>query len=232
MAGPAQYENPEPVPPASQLCALPFAAGVAGYLTDALGLANSRVTLHRIMTRDEDAYLQQICSYAGSDFEHSRAGRLFAVTEGIIGKAFSERAIVRTRHFDAENEWWSAYKADRVEVNDTTEAFRQVVSYLAVPFLAPAEDAVVCVLYAEAGGFNVFSQSDKLRVVIGMCEGYCRMLDALIGSPLPRVRNYPLPAGKPVCRTVNAYPRLQETVAEPRPPRFRFLRSFNFAPTT
>ncbi|MBB5693533.1 hypothetical protein [Muricoccus pecuniae] len=244
MAGPAQYEHPEPVPTVSQLCALPFVAAVAGYLTDTVGCGSkaTRVTLHRVMTRDHEAYLQQVCSYAGAEFDHSKAGRLFNSTEGIIGKAFSERVIIRTRHLKDEKEWWLRYKEDRAAVSDTSGEVDQVLSYLAVPLLSSDAKLTVCVLYVEAGGLNVFTTNDQtttairpttaLDTVLGMCGGYCRTLDNLAVRPLTRLRNYPLPAGKPVSGHVTAYPHLQEAISEPKPPRFDTLTSFNFAPTT
>ncbi len=227
----AQYENPEPVPSVSQLCALPFVAAIAGYLTETAGCEHARVTLHRVMNRDKQAFLQQICSYAGSALDHTKAGRIFAVSVGIIGKAFSERMIVRTRFQASEVDWWSSYRADRKEVGDTSAEVSQVLSYLAVPLLNAEGDDCVCVLYAEASGLNVFAAEVDLRAILGMCEGYCRVIDGLANTRLPRIRNYPLPVGTPINGNVTAYPRLQEAMKIPQPPRFRALTSFNFAPT-
>lgn len=229
-AKPLRYEHPEPVPPPSQLVALPFVSSVAGYLDVTVGCSSVRVTIHRVMTRDGHAYLQQICSYAGGDLDHSRAGRLFVVDEGIIGAAFSGRTIMRTRRYGDEAEWWTDYRADRIAVGDKRPAPAEPISYLAVPFLDATGDAVVCVMYAEAGGLNRFVEAGgHLDAVLGMSAGYCRMLDGMSDRPLPRVRNYPLPAGRPVGGPSTLYPNLQEPVRDRKPPRLTRLTSFNFA---
>lgn len=231
MAGPIEFKYPEPVPSLSQLCALPFVASVDGYLAQTCCLSNTRVTLHRVLTRDGIAYLQQICTYAGpKEFDHGKAGRVFPANEGIIGKAFTERTIIRTRDHQNDEEWWENYRADREEVQDPRE-LRQVTSFLAVPLLDAPADAAVCVLYVEAGGLNVFTRGCGLQTVLGMCVGFCQLFDLLQGAPLPRMRNYPLPPGKPYLAQVNAYPRLQEAIKDPAAPRFRQLTSFNVAPS-
>ena len=231
MSKPIQYEHPEPVPSASQLLALPFVSAVAGYLVGEVGCTSVRVTLHRVMTRDDSAYLQQICSYAGQDFDHSRAGRLFIVDEGVIGKAFADRLIVRTGHYDDERTWWCDYLTDREAVGDTSSLPTEPISYLALPFLDANGDATVCVLYVEAGGLDLFVEGRHLGVVLGMSRGFCGLLDDLATRPLARVRNFPLPMGRPVTGVPTLFPRLQETLADPLPPRLSRLTCYNFAPT-
>jgi hypothetical protein len=79
------YQNPEPVPAASQLAVLPFLAAVDGILARATKDETRRLTLHRRMMREEMEYLQQICAYLGSDdYDWSRdkdwrskVGRIF-----------------------------------------------------------------------------------------------------------------------------------------------------------
>lgn len=231
MAGPVEFEYPEPVPSISQLCALPFVASVAGYLTVTQNLSRSRATLHRVMTRDGKAYFQQLCSYAGQEIDHSKSGRLFAVSEGIIGKAYSECAVMRTRHLRDDDEWWTNYRADRRLTGDTRKEAEQVVSFLAVPLLDKAGKSALCVLYVEADGLNVFTTGEALKAVLGMCDGFCRLLDEIDAKPLPRLRNYPLPAGTPYIATPTVFPTLQEAVKTPSPPQFKQLTSFNFAPS-
>lgn len=230
MRKPVQYEYPEPVPSASQLLALPFVAAVAGYLVEKVGCTSVRVTLHRVMTRDHYTYLQQICSYAGHSFDHTKAGRIFIVDEGIIGKAFADGRIVRTGRYGDEKAWWRDYLADRAAVGDTRPLPTEPISFLAVPFV-DATDAIVCVLYVEAGGLNLFVDGGHLGAVLGMSGGYCRLLDDIGVRPLPRVRNFPLPVGRPVTGIPTLFPHLQETVADPLPPRLSRLTSYNFAPT-
>lgn len=228
--GPLQYEHPEPVPPLSQLAALPFVSAVAGYLVSTVGCGSVRVTLHRVMSRDQEIYLQQVCSYAGAELNHAKAGRLFIMDEGVIGAAFRQAAIVRTRHYEDDAGWWADYRADRLGVGDERAEPSEPISYLAVPFL-DADGGVVCVLYAEAGGLNRFVGKDgHLDALLGMSIGYGRMLDHLSEHPLPRVRNYPLPAGRPVGGPPTLYVRLQETVQDRKSPGLVRLTSFNFAP--
>jgi hypothetical protein len=224
------YENPEPVPPVSQLCALPFVATVAGYLNSLPKVGAVRVTLHRVMTRDGAAYLQQICSYAGSTFDHGLAGRLFPVTEGIIGKAFAERGTFRTKCYETEDLWRTDYRLDRADVGENGEEPAQAKSYLAVPFLNAAGDTAVCILYADVVGLGVFAAGDTLQIILGLSNGFCSLLDDLSKAPLPRIRNYPLPEGKPVTGSKTVYRRLQERVQNVESPRFQSLTSFNFAP--
>lgn len=230
MAGPAMYEHPEPVPPVSQLCALPFVAAVAGYLSSLPGVGAVRVTLHRVMTRDGHAYLQQVCSYAGSTFDHGLAGRLFPVTEGIIGRAFAELTTFRTRHYETEKSWRSDYLLDRADVGESGTELPHAKSYLAIPFLNADRHAAVCILYADVVGLSIFATGNTLQAILGLSNGYCRLLDELSTAPLPRIRNYPLPPGRPVSSADTGYPRLQEQVSDPEAPRFRSLTSFNFAP--
>ncbi|RWF58944.1 MAG: hypothetical protein EOS50_01575 [Mesorhizobium sp.] len=230
MKKPLQYENPEPVPPVSQLLALPFVSAVAGYLVNTAGCGNVRVTLHRLLTRDGLSYLQQICSYAGDGFDHAKAGRLFIADEGIIGAAFADKVIVRTRRYDNEADWWRDYREDRKQVNDQRPELEHPVSFLALPFLDAAGTAVACILFAEVGGLNGFAGGSSLDVVLGMSRGYIELLDNLASRPLPRVRNYPLPIGRPVGGFSTVYPRLQESVKDREPPRLAHLTSFNFAP--
>lgn len=234
MADPIDFEHPEPVPSASQLCALPFVSAVSGYLADFLGLSHVRATLHRVMSRDRLAYLQQLCAYAASAdaLDHTNAGRMFASTDGIIGKAFRERAVVRTREFPDEQAWWTAYREDRAGIGETGEGSGHVLSHLAVPMLDKSGGNAICVLFVEAGKLNVFATADHLRAVVGMCHGFCRTLDGLARRPLPRVRNYPLPVGCPFTSKETVYTRLQEVLCEPEPPRFKLLTSLNFAPTS
>ena len=230
MAQSPIYDNPEPVPSVSQLAALPFVAAVAGYLTSAG--RPGKVTLHRVMTRDGQAYLQQICSYAGPTMDHSSAGRLFPVSEGIIGKAFRERLTTRTKHYSTEQEWLADYMSDRQAVSDTGEAHARPVSYLAMPFLNKRSGAPVCILYAQVDGLNVFVAEETMAAITALATGYCRFLDDLSTRPLPRIRNYPLLPGTPVAGADTVFPTLQETIKAPQPPCLTELASYNFAPTT
>src|SRR6478736_6057558 len=99
--------HPEPVPPASQIAALPFIGAVEGYLrgreqvyVSAGEETHLRVVLHRVMNRDGEGYLQQVSSYAGNkQYDPSLAGRINAVTVGAIGRAYKTRKIIRTKPY-------------------------------------------------------------------------------------------------------------------------------------
>ena len=54
------YRNPEPVPLVSQLAVLPFLSGVDGLLRENGEVAGLRITVHRVMSREGQGYLQQV----------------------------------------------------------------------------------------------------------------------------------------------------------------------------
>ncbi|WP_430912165.1 hypothetical protein [Methylobacterium sp. sgz302541] len=232
MPGAINFEFPEPVPPASQLVALPFVGAVAGHLANAIGASRVRVTLHRAMDRDGQAYLQQLCAYATTEarLEHRLAGRIFATTAGIMGKAFHDRRVVRTRELPDDAAWWAAYEADRAELGEMGRDTDQPLSYLAVPMLDATSTRSVLILYAEVGGLNHFSKRERVADVVAMCGGLCRILDGLVETPMPRFRNYTLPRGVPYGESETVYPRLQESIPDPAPPLFERLVSFNLGP--
>ena len=144
MPNPQTFEHSEPVPSVSQLCALPFVAGVTGYLVDTLGLPEVRATLHRNMTRDKTSYLQQLCAYgpAEAHLDHRTAGRIFTVTTGIIGEAYAKRRVVCTRRYASEGDWRADYQTDRERLGEVSTPEDGVRSYLAVPFLNPYKETL------------------------------------------------------------------------------------------
>lgn len=233
MPNPQKFEHPEPVPPVSQLCALSFVSGVTGYLVDTLSLPEVRVTLHRSMTRDGKGYLQQLCAYGPveASLDHRAAGRMFTVTTGIMGKAYADLRVVRTRRYASEKDWRAHHRADCEKLGEVSTPEDRIRSYLAVPFLAPSGGTCVCVLYVEVSALNAFVEGNSLQGVMGMCHGFRRLLDGLDSSPLPKVRNYPLPQGEPFRAQQTVYPRLQEALDNLAPPQFEHLPSLNLAPS-
>jgi hypothetical protein len=222
---------PEPVPGATQLAALPFLAAVDGYLRRRAPEAQSlRITLHRVMSRDGDGYLQQVTAYLGSlEYRSANAGRVFAVTTGIIGRAYRDKRVVRTRRYDTEFNLMSDLTADLEDTGQAKEDLsKTVTTFLAVPFLFGSDDEVVAILFADARAFNLFSDDEVVHAIMAQCDGFCRALDELISSPLPGIRNYRLQQGKDVTESETAFPRLQETIDLRPVPRFQRLRSFNF----
>src|SRR5258708_40360420 len=95
------YRNPEPVPPASQLAVLPFLAAIDGFLREEGDVPGLRTTIHRVMSREGQGYLQQVCAYVNSDGAdwRGKVGRTFAVNHGIMGAAYDNKHIWRTKVF-------------------------------------------------------------------------------------------------------------------------------------
>ena len=97
----SNYGYPEPVPAATQLAVLPFLSAVDGLLRRPLDVPDLRITVHRAMSREGQGYLQQMCGYLRRDgLEVQGAGRIFPVSEGIMGAAYETGRVWRTRSYD------------------------------------------------------------------------------------------------------------------------------------
>lgn len=224
-----EYWNPEPVPAASQFAVLPFLAAVAGLLGEGTEDKKLRVTIHRVMTREKKGYLQQVCGYLGfkeKDWQQ-RAGRLFPVTFGIMGHAFGKRKICRTKPYPNEKQLKQDLESDMAKTGDTREVEDVALSYLAVPFLGPSSQ-VVLVLYADCWKFNFFADDERIHQIRAMSDGWCHLLDWLQEEPFSNLRNFPLESGEPFKGPKTVYPKLQEALKSPAPPRFRRIESFNY----
>jgi hypothetical protein len=212
--------NPEPVPAATQLAALPFLAAIDGYLRGASPSVNVRLTLHRAMTREGNGYLQQICDYLGTDnlVERTGGGRLFPVDVGIVGAACRNAAVMRTKELDSPETLASA-----LEKENPSDPY---ASWLAVPFLN-AKGSPVLVLFASTHRFNYFAEEDRTETIVRMCWGFCRVIEQLSDRPLPSLRNFAFASADPVTGGQGVY-GLQEIVKGAIPPRFERVQSFNF----
>src|SRR2546423_417903 len=224
------YMNPEPVPSASQLAVLPFLAAVDGFLRNGADDLELRITVHRTMSREGNGYLQQVCAYLRKDGADWRGnvGRTFPVDEGIIGAAFGNRHIWRTRKYDTPDDLLVALRRSMPASGDQRPAESVATSYLAVPFLGP-QDQVVLILYADCKEFNFFADDDRVRRVVAMCGGFCRLFDWLQKDPFSNLRNFPLQKGQPITgsdRTV--YLGIQESLDSIEPPKFEEVPSFNY----
>lgn len=218
--------HPEPVPGASQLAALPFTTAVAGYLRN-FGIDDrTRIVLHRTVSREGGEYLQQLSAYAGQIYDPSSAGRMNAVTSGIIGKAYAQQKIIRTRRYADHDKLLQDLRDDMADVGDGRDIEQVARSYLAIPMISPI-GAVAAILYADTFTVNAFASDERLNCIISMCREFCTLLDAITKQPLPGIRNYELSPGRPVEDLATMYPRLQEVLEDP-PPMFLHLRSFNF----
>jgi hypothetical protein len=229
------YQNPEPVPHASQLAVLPFLAGVDGLLARAIRDKRRRLTIHRRMMREQKEYLQQVCAYLGSDDHdwsrdkawHEKVGRIFHLDTGIVGAAFRKRQIYRTRRYKNDRDLMKDLADDMAKIGDSRDPGKVALSYLAIPFLGPKKE-VVLILYGECWKRNVFANDELVEQIQAMCAGFCRLFDGLQKAPFSNLRNFPLQMGQPSKGGRTVYPRLQETVKGVSPPRFRNLISFNY----
>jgi len=224
------YSSPEPVPPASQLVLLPFLAAVDGYLRDRpTDLRDLRLTVHRTINRQGRGYLQQVCPYlAKGDPEWKGAGRMLPVDEGLIGAAFENRRIWRTKYYKSYEGFVPDLIRSMAESGDGRKLEEVGLSYLAIPFLGP-DDQVVLILYADCKELNFFATESLVQNILGMCRGFCRLFDSLQKEPFANIRNFPLERGEPVSgsdRTV--YKIIQECLTDEEPPKFQSLTSFNY----
>lgn len=219
-----EYDNPEPVPYASQLALLPFLAGVRGYLDD--GSAGLRIVMHRAMSREGKGYLQQVCKDIGrTDTDaDAKVGRLWHVNYGIIGMAYAKTAISRTKRFADEKALRDELSENRRRLGE--EGGIEQLSWLAIPFLG-ATGKPVLILFADSFKFNFFADDEKIRAVVNMGIGFCRLIDELEQDPFPRLRNFPLEPGDMVQGPTTVY-SFQEVLTEWSVPRFGRLESFNY----
>lgn len=218
------YIHPEPVPPASQLAVLPFVAAIDGYFREAGDVPGLRLTVHRAMSREGDDFLQQACAYVqeGGGEWRDKVGRTFAVDTGIIGAAYRTGEIWRTKHFDDIETLRAALRAEEKNRDPETVA----AAYLAVPFLGPQRQ-VVLVLYAECNELNFFADDERIKRVVAMGQGFCRLFDWLQKDPFLNLRNFPLQKGKPITGVGGLY-SVQEAVPSIAPPAFAEVPSFNY----
>jgi hypothetical protein len=216
----------EPVPAASQLAILPFLSALEGILRSNKAQPTVRLTVHRVMNRGREVYLQQICDYVGSD--GGGAGRIFAVTTGIIGASFSSGNVFHTRRYSNRVSLVSDLRKDMREGNDPRKVSEVALSYIAVPFIG-ADGAPIMILYGDSKVLNLFS-SALVTTIVDACHGLCRVLDRIGDEGFKGLKNFPLilPGdAKYVRSNRQVYRRLQRS-STIRSPRFEVLTSFNF----
>jgi len=203
----------EPVPYATQMVALPFVAGVEGALNVDRKVSKLRVTLHRVVTREGQGYLQQACDYAGAG--DTGAGRLFKTDEKIIGAAYRTKTVWRTKAFETQEQLEKGIDSG------------VPLAYLAVPFISPT-DRVVAVLFADCYDFNFFADDARIRAVVDTCRGFAAVVDRLAAKPRPELRNFPFsPATSIPSGGVPPF-AVHEEVKAIVPPRFSSIESLNF----
>lgn len=216
----------EPVPEISRLLALSFISGLAGAL-QAGSAAKLRCTLHRVMSRGTNTYLQQLCPYLPeAKFKESDAGRIFGVDEGIMGAAYQTRSIWRTKHHRSPEAFNKALLSAK-KLSGEPEKLTGEQSWLAVPILGKSGDPVL-VLFAESEDFNYFSNDAIVLGIVNACNGFVELLNILELSKSGIVRNYPLPKGTGVLYGQTAYVDIHENFDECQPPTSLTFDSFNF----
>src|SRR4029077_15368292 len=99
-------------------------------------------------------------------------------------------------------------------------------AYLAIPFLG-LQKQVVMVLYAECNELNFFADDERIRRVVAMSKGFCKLFDGLQKDPFLNLRNFPLQKGTPITGIGGLY-SVQETVPSITPPTFAEVPSFNY----
>ena len=222
--------HPEPVPAASQLAVLPFAAAVEGYLTGEQPNIRLRLTVHRIMNREGQQYLQQLCRYLGPESSSGKldTGRLLPVNYGIVGQALKDLTVLRTRHYPTQEALLTDLRKDFETIGrDVGKLQDEPLSWLAVPFQA-SDGKPVLVLFADCHQFNFFADDLRVEAVVNMCWGFARLADRLEQEPLPNLRNFGFDPGENVTGPKTVYETVQEWAKQFSVPKFQVLKSFNY----
>ena len=216
----------EPVPEISRLLALGFLSGLTGAL-QASNTAKLRCTLHRVMSRGTETYLQQLCPYLPKiRFNESDAGRIFGVDEGIMGEAYKTGSIWRTKRHSTPESFNKALLAAK-KANGESPLLTGEQSWLAVPFLGKSGDPVL-ILFAESKEFNYFSNDTVVLGIINACNGFAELLNILDASESGNARNYPLSKGEGVTKGRTAYIDIHENFEGHQIPTSLNFDSFNF----
>jgi len=190
----------EQVPRGSQVIVSPFLAAVAGYLHCQEGVKTYRLTMHRVISRAGKNQLQQLVNYvAWNDKFEKGEGRIFAVDEGIIGGAFREKKVMRTRKFKKISDLEDALNKENYTLDEskaTKKIIKTAASYLAIPFTCDKserddkDDRRIClILYAESD-FNIFANDEVVSTILKMCKTYCKQIDAIANVDSFGIQNF------------------------------------------
>lgn len=218
----------EPVPPVSQFAVLSFLAAVEGFIDWRGGGEQLRLTLHRITSIEGMLYIQQLVPYLGTGrLGQLGEGRLFPVTTGAMGEAYRCKEIIRTKRYDSLPVLEQDIRADKGDTGDTLDIKSVGLSYLSIPVLGP-NSSVVALLYADTRTFNFFADDENVLGIHHLLSNFCKILDELENSPLPRVRNFPVGPGQEVTGAPGVYKRVQEAIRSPPPPQFEQVTSINY----
>lgn len=226
VAAPFRRPQVEQVPVATQLIALSFASAVSGVLLDRS--PQVRVVMHRTMSRAGQRYLQQASPYAGeAQLDHSRTGRIHSFSTGIMGFAAKHRKVARTRIFETEDALFKTLRSDMTRVKDGRPIEEVARSYLAIP-MTNAGDEIVSVLYADSKTARLFDDTDLIIQIVGMCQGFCRLVDQATKDPLPRTENFAPDDSAPVFDEDDVYGNFQEVIDDIPIPKYGDSKALNF----
>lgn len=221
--------NPEPVPPASQLAVMPFLAAVEGFLNISHDVPGLRITMHRTVNREGQLYLQQMCGYVQKDSLdwEGKVGRTFPVSRGIMGAAFKDRHVWRTKEFGSLEALRSLLAKDIKKTKTGDDPEKVAVSFLAIPLLGPSDEPVL-ILYADCNELNFFADNNRVAHVVAMGRGFCGLFDWMQSNPILNLRNFPHQPGAFGPGEPTVYASVQEAFTKISPPRFKSVVSFNY----
>lgn len=226
-------EFPEPVPTGTQLTALPFLSAVEGLLAATSNGNAFRVTMHRVMAREQHRYIQQICEYLGPQIDRSKtnAGRLFPQGTGLMGKTIEDQRVFRTKRYSSLVHLHRDLKLDLDDTGSKKTLEKSEVSFLSIPIIG-SDDQTVLVLYADSFQLNHFADDILVENTVNMCRGFARFLDWLTkDEPIKNLRNFLTPERDFKPGQPTDFSRLQEGF-DTEVPKLTALKSFNFEMTS
>lgn len=224
MTNAPRPNHPEPLPPASELAAIAFLAGVEGYIVRQGGEAGLRLTMHRTVTIAGKRFIQQVGDYLGAKETQIGGGRVFPVTLGAMGEAYRLRRIVRTRHYADLDSLRDDIARELKDQGKAPDVEAVALSYLAVPILGK-DEGITCIIYADTKSFNFFADDERVETIVAMARSFASLIEE---RAIPRIQNFPQPFGEEEQSIPTVYRRVQEDLESPLPPRFRKMSSFNF----
>ena len=177
----------EYLPPATEVLATGFVAGVAGLLgsTGTCG-DDFRVTLHRTLRIGTEFTLQQLTPYMGNSTREGKKGRTFGFNHATIGYAAVTMSIVRSRK-KAIEEGVDNYRhmlqqdMEKLDLNEHSQRMGdKVMSVVAIPILETAKKYTIAVLFADSTAEYAFNDEvvKKLTKMSQFFASHIQTLDS------------------------------------------------------
>lgn len=187
-SGPGSFKR-DYVPDATVAVSSAFVSALASVFSARGG--NYRATLHRVVTmRADEVHLQQIAHYHGPRPEKSGVviGRLFKISEAVIGLAASTGRVLITQPLNrSEEECRRLLSEDMKHLGgdrwDPQKMGDEVSALFACPLICRNEDGtdsvkrdkVVAVLFADSTERSAFSE-EIVPQIVAACEEFGRYL--------------------------------------------------------